>query len=204
MLLTHGMFAGISSRSTFVMSALARALVAILLVASTASAQTGTSTARLTDQQGEFTQAGIQPEHLSHLDGQPHLKGHLARINEFRTLFHTQRRRPLRQRTASPPQGLVPVSRVARLMPRPKPVAGSDATDLAILELQESLSARQYPSWLYPGVGLVFALETISKWSEQSMISALRTGAVPIYSQSGEVIGVEDADTGRLLGGRRS
>ena len=53
-------------------------------------------------------------------------------------------------------------------------------------------------------VGLVFALKTISKCSDESMISALRAGAMPIYNQSGAVIGVEDSDTGMLLGGRRS
>ena len=90
------------------------------------------------------------------------------------------------------------------MVPRVDRLAEPDVTDLAILELEESLSARQYPSRLYPGVGLVVALKTISAWSEQSMIRALKTGAVPIYNQSGAVIGAEDARTGRLLGGRRS
>jgi hypothetical protein len=95
------------------------------------------------------------------------------------------------------------VSAQAAVVPRSGPVAAPDVTDLAILELEESMSTRQYPSRVYPGVGLVVALKTISTWSEQSMIRALRTGARPIYNQSGDVIGVEDADTGLLLGGRR-
>ena len=66
------------------------------------------------------------------------------------------------------------------------------------------MSSRQYPSTFYPGASLVFALKTISKWSDESMISALRAGAMPIYNQSGAVIGVEDSDTGMLVGGRRS
>jgi len=76
--------------------------------------------------------------------------------------------------------------------------------DAAILELEMSISARTGPSMIYPGVGLVVALQEISNWSNRNMIEALRAGGVPIYSARGHLIGVEDPASGRLLGGRRS
>ena len=80
----------------------------------------------------------------------------------------------------------------------------TDAKDLAILELEMSISARQGPSTFYPGAGLMLALQQISNLSNRHMIDALRQGGKPIYSNRGHLIGVEDPATGRLLGGRRS
>ncbi len=194
--------------------------MAVLFVAPSALAQTGLSTVRLTDQQDGFAGDGFArdgfardglagavtgPAHLSHLDSQPHLERHLTRINQFRTMFRTSDGRSSERPDSRPPRVWPAlVSTKAAVVPRAGPVAAPDVADLAILELEESMSTRQYPSRVYPGVGLVVALKTISTWSEQSMIRALRTGARPIYNQSGDVIGVEDADTGLLLGGRRS
>lgn len=194
--------------------------MAALFVASSAFAQTGFSTARLTDQQDGFAGDGFAgdgfardgfagavtgPAHLSHLDSQPHLERHLTRINQFRTMFRTSDGRSSERPDSRPPRVWPALaSAQAAVVPRAGRVAAPDVADLAILELEESMSTRQYPSRVYPGVGLVVALKTISTWSEQSMIRALRTGARPIYNQSGDVIGVEDADTGLLLGGRRS
>ena len=137
---------------------------------------------------------------LSHLEGQPQLAKHLSRINQFRTLFRQDNQQPPRlQETASRQR-----SADAMVVSRTNPLPETNPTDLAITALEESRSARRYPSTIYPGVGVVFALKTISNWSEDSMISALRTGATPIYDQSGEVIGVQHPRTGILLGGRRS
>jgi hypothetical protein len=180
--------------------ALASSLAAWLLASSAAWGQTGFSTTRLASQHDEFVGLQAKPEHLSHLQGQPQLEKHLVRINRFRTLFHTDDEPSDHEHTGLPQTQLAS----ATVVPRAGSVPETDVTDLAILELEDSMSSRQYPSTFYPGVGLVFALKTISKWSEESMISALRAGAVPIYNQSGEVIGVEDSDTGMLLGGRRS
>jgi hypothetical protein len=198
--------------------------MAVVFAASSALAQTGLSTVRLTDQQDGFARDGFVgdgfagdgfagdgfagavtgPAHLSHLDSQPHLERHLTRINQFRTMFRTSDGRSSEQPDSRPARVWPAlVSAQAAVVPRSGPVAAPDVADLAILELEESMSTRQYPSRVYPGVGLVVALKTISTWSEQSMIRALRTGARPIYNQSGDVIGVEDADTGLLLGGRR-
>ena len=184
-------------------------VAAVLFAAATALAQTGPSTARLTNQQDEFASAAIMPGHLSRLDSQPHLERHLTRINRFRTMFRTAEGRSSEQPDSRSPQARLappptPAVVVPRAGPEPAPDVASDAADLAILELEESISTRRYPSQVYPGVGLVVALKTISAWSEQSMIRALRVGALPIYNQSGDVIGVEDAETGLLLGGRRS
>lgn len=212
-LLIRGMSAAISPRSISFTSVLVCCVAAVLFAAATASAQTGPSTARLTNQQDEFASAAIMPGHLSRLDSQPHLARHLTRINRFRTMFRTAEGRSSEQPDSRSPQARLappptPAVVVPRAGPEPAPDLAPDlapnAADLAILELEESMSARRYPSQLYPGVGLVVALKTISAWSEQSMIRALHTGAIPIYNQSGDVIGVEDADTGLLLGGRRS
>ncbi|MGB1106663.1 MAG: hypothetical protein ACPG36_09285 [Candidatus Puniceispirillaceae bacterium] len=199
------MSAAISPRSISFTSVLVCCVAAVLFAAATASAQTGPSTARLTNQQDEFASAAILPGHLSRLDSQPHLARHLTRINRFRTMFRTAEGRSSEQPDSRSPQArLAPPPTPVVVVPRAGPEPAPDAADLAILELEESMSARRYPSQLYPGVGLVVALKTISAWSEQSMIRALHTGAIPIYNQSGDVIGVEDADTGLLLGGRRS
>ena len=204
-LLIRGMSAAISPRSISFTSVLVCCVAAVLFAAATASAQTGPSTARLTNQQDEFASAAILPGHLSRLDSQPHLARHLTRINRFRTMFRTAEGRSSEQPDSRSPQvRLAPPPTPAVVVPRAGPEPTPNAADLAILELEESMSARRYPSQLYPGVGLVVALKTISAWSEQSMIRALHTGAIPIYNQSGDVIGVEDADTGLLLGGRRS
>lgn len=201
-----------SNRANHARMALVGSLAAALIAAPPAAAQSGVSTARLADPSDEFTGAGTQTGDLSHIDSQPHLAAHLTRINQFRTLLRTQgslssqqrHRHPLTHAAPAPVSGPVQPATPIAVVPQADRVAEPDVTDLAILELEESLSARQYPSRLYPGVGLVVALKTISAWSEQSMIRALKTGAMPIYNQSGAVIGAEDARTGRLLGGRRS
>ena len=164
------------------------------------STQTGLSTTRLAIQQDNLAAPDTDSGQLSHLEGQPHLAEHLSRINQFRTLFREDSQRPPQQKETASGQRLAD----AAVVPRTDPVAETNVTDLAITALEESRSARQYPSTFYPGVGVVFALKTISNLSEDSMISALRTGATPIYDQSGEVIGVQHPRTGLLLGGRRS
>jgi hypothetical protein len=179
--------------------ALAGVLGTWLCLSSAAWGQTGVSTTRLASQHDAFTgpETGLEP--LSRLEGQPQLERHLTRINRFRTLLHTGDGPSDHQDTRQPQSRPA----TATVLPRIDPAAKSDVTGLAILALEDARSARKYPSTFYPGVGLVFALKTISNWSDESMISALRAGAVPIYNQSGEVIGAEDPNTGRLLGGRR-
>ena len=200
MLLMTSMPGNRPDRSIHSHMTLVGSLVAWLLVSSVAWGQTGVSTTRLASQHDELAALPTMTEHLSHLQGQPQLEKHLSRINRFRTLFHAGNGSPDRQVTGLPRPRLTSVT----VVPRANPVPKTDVTDLAILELEDAMSSRQYPSTLYPGVSLVFALKTISKWSDESMISALRAGAMPIYNQSGAVIGVEDSDTGMLLGGRRS
>ena len=175
-------------------------LVAWLSLSTAAWGQTGVSTTRLANQHDEFAGSQTKPEHLSRLQGQPQLEKHLARINQFRTMLHAGNGPSDRQATWLFQPG--PAS--TTVVPREGPVLETNVTVQAIMELEDAMSSRQYPSTFYPGVGLVFAMKTISKWSEKGMISALRAGAMPIYNQSGDVIGVEDSDTGMLLGGRRS
>jgi len=164
------------------------------------STQTGVSATRLATLPANVAPAGPESGPLSHLEGQPQLAKHLSRINQFRTLFrNNSQRSPQQKETAS---GRLMADAV--VVPRTDATPETNVADLAITALEESRSARRYPSTFYPGVGVVFALKTISNLSEDSMISALRTGATPIYDQSGEVIGVQHPRTGLLLGGRRS
>ena len=89
------------------------------------------------------------------------------------------------------------------VIPRGQDAEDTDAAALAILELEMSIAARTGPTTLYPGAGIVMVLSKVSDWSERNMIKALNDGGTPIYSHVGHLIGVEDPDTGRLLGGRR-
>ena len=78
-----------------------------------------------------------------------------------------------------------------------------EAVKLAIMELEYSIAARPAPSSPFPGAGIVLVIDQISNFSARSMIKALRAGGEPIYSDVGHLIGVQDPDTHRLLGGRK-
>jgi len=78
-----------------------------------------------------------------------------------------------------------------------------EAVKLAIMELEYSIAARPSPPSPLPGAGIVLIMEQISNFSARNMINALRAGGEPIYSDVGHLIGVQDPDTHRLLGGRK-
>ena len=135
MLLTTRMPDDRSNRLKFSDVTLVGSLVAWLLVSSAAWGQTGVSTTRLASQHDAFAALPTMAEHLSHLQGQPQLEKHLARINRFRTLFHAGNGSPDRQVTGlsrprltsttivpRAPHGLAPISvrsRWARAPPSP-------------------------------------------------------------------------------------
>ena len=78
-----------------------------------------------------------------------------------------------------------------------------EAIKLAIMELEYSIAARTGPFAPLPSAGIVLVMEQISNFAAHIMIKALRAGGEPIYSDVGHLIGVQDPDTHRLLGGRK-
>ena len=179
-------------------AALVCSMFAVGLVPFGASGQTGAVAAQSMDDQ-----ATLRVDVLVHLKNQPQLEEHLDRINEFRAILRnggSHQPAP----TANPKTMRHAGANASQVMPTDDTVAETDAQKLAILELEMSISARKGPSTLYPGAGLVMALQKISNWSNKHMIDALRNGGRPIYSNLGHLIGVEDPASGRLLGGRKS
>ena len=179
------------------------ALLAVGLLPSSASCQTGAITAHQAQHQLAGQQVTIRAEPPIQLDNQPHLKQHIDRVNRFRELLRDSRDRERAPRADQTVTGHTRGTGVP-VIPVNAPADRTDAKDLAILELQMSISARQGPSTFYPGAGLILALQQISNLSNRHMIDALRRGGRPIYSNRGHLIGVEDPASGRLLGGRRS
>ena len=173
-------------------------MFAIGLVPFGASGQTGAVAAQSMDDQ-----ATLRVDVLVQLKNQPQLEEHLDRINEFRVMLRNGRSRQPSP-TADPNAMRHAGANASPVIPTDDTVAETDAQKLAILELEMSISARKGPSTLYPGAGLMMALQKISNWSNKHMIDALRDGGKPIYSNRGHLIGVEDPVSGRLLGGRKS
>ena len=179
-------------------AALVCGMLTVGLVPFGASGQTGAVAAQSMDDQ-----ATLRVDVLVQLKNQPQLERHLNRINEFRAILrHRGSQQPAA--AADPKTMRHPGANSGEVIPKDETVAETDAQKLAILELKMSISARKGPSTLYPGAGLVMALQKISNWSNKHMIDALRNGGRPIYSNLGHLIGVEDPASGRLLGGRKS
>ncbi len=179
-------------------AALVCGMLTVGLVPFGASGQTGAVAAQTMDDQ-----ATLRVDVLVQLKNQPQLEEHLDRINEFRAILRnggSHQPAP----TADPKTMRHAGANASQVIPTDDTVAETDAQKLAILELEMSISARKGPSTLYPGAGLVMALQKISNWSNKHMIDALRNGGRPIYSNLGHLIGVEDPASGRLLGGRKS
>lgn len=179
-------------------AALVCGMLTVGLVPFGASGQTGAVAAQSMDDQ-----ATLRVDVLVQLKNQPQLEEHLDRINEFRAILRnggSHQPAP----TADPKTMRHAGANASQVIPTDDTVAETDAQKLAILELEMSISARKGPSTLYPGAGLVMALQKISNWSNKHMIDALRNGGRPIYSNLGHLIGVEDPASGRLLGGRKS
>ena len=179
-------------------AALVCVMFAIGLVPFGASGQTGAVAAQNMDEQ-----ATLRVDVLVQLKNQPQLERHLNRINEFRAILrHGASQQPAAAAVLKTMRHAG--ANAGQVIPKDETVAETDAQKLAILELKMSISARKGPSTLYPGAGLMMALQQISNWSNKHMIDALREGGKPIYSNRGHLIGVEDPVSGRLLGGRKS
>ncbi len=141
---------------------------------------------------------------LNKLESQPSLLKHIEKIKHLRLLLKTQsvnssldtyeldKDRPVLISTSPLIEGLVRAKEKT-----------DETVKLAIMELEYSIAARSGPSTPIPGAGIVLVMEQISNFSARNMIKALRAGGEPIYSDVGHLIGVQDPNTHRLLGGRK-
>ena len=141
---------------------------------------------------------------LEKLDSQPHLLKHIEKIKHLRLLLKTQNVNShldtyeLGQNRSAVISTSPLIKRLARAEEKT-----DQAVKLAIMELEYSIAARTGPSAPLPGAGIVLVMEQISNFAAHNMIKALRAGGEPIYSDVGHLIGVQDPDTHRLLGGRK-
>ncbi len=141
---------------------------------------------------------------LEKLNSQPHLLKHIEKIKHLRLLLKTQSVNPnldtyeLGQERSVVISSSPLIKRLARAEEKT-----DEAVNLAIMELEYSIAARTGPAAPVPGAGIVLVMEQISNFSAHNMIKALRAGGEPIYSDVGHLIGVQDPDTHRLLGGRK-
>ncbi len=180
-------------------------LVALLLIISLPNAvasQTGLGAAHRPIDDVVLVHKTTAQDALAHIKSQPQLEPHLQRINHFRLLLKQQNDQVIM--LSSKVSFVKPVLTAnSPVIPRGQDAEDNDTAAVAILELEMSIAARTGPTTLYPGAGIVMVLSKVSDWSERNMIKALNDGGTPIYSHVGHLIGVEDPDTGRLLGGRR-
>ena len=141
---------------------------------------------------------------LEKLDSQPRLLKHIEKIKHLRLLLKTQNVNSSLNTFESGQNrsAVISTSPLIKWLAR-----GEEKTDealkLAIMELEYSIAARTGPSAPLPGAGVVLVMKQISNFSAHNMIRALRAGGEPIYSDVGHLIGVQDPDTHRLLGGRK-
>ena len=140
---------------------------------------------------------------LEKLDNQPRLQKHIEKIKHLRLLLKTQNVNSslntyeLGQNRSA----VISTSPLIKWLARAEEKT-DEAVKLAIMELEYSIAARTGPSAPLPGAGIVLVMEQISNFAAHNMIKALRAGGEPIYSDVGHLIGVQDPDTHRLLGGR--
>jgi len=185
----------------------AAALFAMLFVISVsfeAAGQTGTafSPKTIDDMVGsKNTETGFT---LEKLDNQPRLQKHIEKIKHLRLLLKTQNGNSslntyeLGQNRSA----VISTSPLIKWLGRAEEKTG-EAVKLAIMELEYSIAARTGPSAPLPGAGIVLVMEQISNFAAHNMIKALRAGGEPIYSDVGHLIGVQDPNNHRLLGGRK-
>ena len=140
---------------------------------------------------------------LEKLDSQPHLLKHIEKIKNLRLLLKTQNfNSHLDTYELGQNRSVISTSPLIKRLARAEEKT-DEAVKLAIMELEYSIAARTGPSAPLPGAGIVLVMEQISNFAAHNMIKALRAGGEPIYSDVGHLIGVQDPDTHRLLGGRK-
>ena len=185
----------------------AAALFGLLFVTSVsfgAAGQTGTALSPKTIDAMVGSKNAESEFALEKLDGQPRLLKHIEKIKHLRLLLKTQSVKSSLDTYELGQERSVVIStsplikRLARAEEKT-----DEAVKLAIMELEYSIAARTGPAAPFPGAGIVLVMEQISNFAAHNMIKALRAGGEPIYSDVGHLIGVQDPDTHRLLGGRK-
>ena len=141
---------------------------------------------------------------LEKLDNQPRLQKHIEKIKHLRLLLKTQNVNSSfnTYESGQNRSAVISTSPLIKWLARAEEKT-DEAVKLAIMELEYSIAARTGPSAPLPGAGIVLVMEQISNFAAHNMIKALRAGGEPIYSDVGHLIGVQDPDTHRLLGGRK-
>ena len=179
-------------------------LLFVILVSCEAAGQTGTPLSPKTIDDMVGSKNTETEFALEKLDSQPRLLKHIEKIKYLRLLLKTQNVKSsldtykLGQTRSSVISTSPLIKRLARAEEKT-----DEAVKLAIMELEYSIAARTGPSAPLPGAGIVLVMEQISNFAAHNMIKALRAGGEPIYSDVGHLIGVQDPDTHRLLGGRK-
>ena len=141
---------------------------------------------------------------LNKLESQPSLLKHIEKIKHLRLLLKTQSVNSSSDTYELGKDRSVFISTSPLIEGLVRAEEKTDETvKLAIMELEYSIAARSGPSTPIPGAGIVLVMEQISNFSARNMIKALRAGGEPIYSDVGHLIGVQDPNTHRLLGGRK-
>ena len=141
---------------------------------------------------------------LNKLESQPSLLKHIEKIKHLRLLLKTQSVNSSSETYELGKDRSVFISTSPLIEGLVRAEEKTDETvKLAIMELEYSIAARSGPSTPIPGAGIVLVMEQISNFSARNMIKALRAGGEPIYSDVGHLIGVQDPNTHRLLGGRK-
>ena len=141
---------------------------------------------------------------LNKLESQPSLLKHIEKIKHLRLLLKTQSVNSSSDTYELGKDRSVFISTSPLIEGLVRAEEKTDETvKLAIMELEYSIAARSGPSTPIPGAGIMLVMEQISNFSARNMIKALRAGGEPIYSDVGHLIGVQDPNTHRLLGGRK-
>ena len=180
-------------------------LLFVILMSSEAAGQTCTALSPKTIDAMVWSKNTETVCALNKLENQPNLLKHIEKIKYLRLLLKTQSVNTSSETYESGTDKSVFISTSPLIEGLVRAEENADETvKLAIMELEYSIAARSGPSTPIPGAGIVLVMEQISNFSARSMIKALRAGGEPIYSDVGHLIGVQDPNTHRLLGGRKS
>ena len=179
-------------------------LLFVALVSFEAAGQTGTALSPKTIDALVGSNNNETEFALDKLASQPSLLKHIEKIKRLRLILKTQSINPSLENHKLGQDRSVFISTSPLIEGQVRAEEKNDETvKLAIMELEYSIVARSGPSTLIPGAGIVLVMEQISNFSALNMIKALRAGGEPIYSDVGHLIGVQDPNTHRLLGGRK-
>ena len=183
------------------------ALFGLLFVTSVSTEATGQTSATLSPKTIDAMVWSKKTETdlaLNKLESQPSLLKHIEKIKHLRLLLKTQSVNSSSDTYELGKDRSVFISTSPLIEGLVRAEEKTDETvKLAIMELEYSIAARSGPSTPIPGAGIVLVMEQISNFSARNMIKALRAGGEPIYSDVGHLIGVQDPNTHRLLGGRK-